>query len=145
MRALALLLATTLPAAAWEVVPADICTVEHVGESAQVTLTYDHRSREYAIEIERLNGAWPAAPAFSIRFDGAGALVISTPRHTLSPDGRTITARDTGFGNVLNGLEFNDTATAFTGQAAETLDLRGDKPAAPAIAAFRACTEPGIA
>jgi hypothetical protein len=33
--------------------------------------------------------------------------MISTSRHALSDDGRTLSVSDRGFGNVLNGLEFN--------------------------------------
>jgi hypothetical protein len=63
--------------------------------------------------------------------------MISTGRHVLSEDGRTLSVRDRGFGNVLNGLEFNVVALAATGDRVVSIDLDG---AAPEVAAFRACT-----
>jgi hypothetical protein len=45
---------------------------------------------------------------------------------------------DSGFGNVLDGLQFNDTATAVTGAAELRIPLEG---AAPAVEDFRACTK----
>ena len=45
---------------------------------------------------------------------------------------------DRGFGNVLNGLEFNDTAIAIAGETRVPFSLAG---AAPEIQAFRACTD----
>ena len=63
-------------------------------------------------------------------------MAISTDRHVLSDDGRTVTVRDTGFGNVLNGLEFNGAATAILADAAVTFPLDG---IAEPMAAFRAC------
>lgn len=44
---------------------------------------------------------------------------------------------DRGFGNVLDGLEFNETATALLGDQAVVLSLEG---AAPAVQSFRART-----
>ena len=49
-----------------------------------------------------------------------------------------MTATDTGFGNVLNGLEFNRVATPMIGPLAIEIPLDG---AAPEIASFRKCTE----
>jgi hypothetical protein len=43
---------------------------------------------------------------------------------------------DRGFGNVLDGLEFNQVALAATGDRVVSIDLDG---AAPEVAAFRAC------
>lgn len=63
--------------------------------------------------------------------------MISTNRHTLSNDDATLTVTDRGFGNVLDGLEFNETATALLGEQAVVLSLEG---AASAVQAFRACT-----
>jgi hypothetical protein len=85
---------------------------------------------------------WPGSPAFGIRFEGARTLAIGTDRHRLSDDGRTLTVTDTGFGNVLDGLEFNATATATAGGVSVALDLTG---AADPVRAFRACADGGIA
>ena len=76
-------------------------------------------------------------PIFAIRFDGPRGLTISTDRHVILDDGATLTVTDRGFGNVLNGLEFNDTATALLGDRAVAFALDG---AGPAVRAFRACT-----
>ncbi|MEO0624574.1 MAG: hypothetical protein AAFU49_05345 [Pseudomonadota bacterium] len=100
-------------------------------------MTYDPRSLDYAIALKRAV-PWPDDPAFAIRFDGPRGLTISTSRHQLS-EGRTVlTVTDRGFGNVLDGLQFNDTATALTGSAALSVSLDG---AAPKVEAFRACTK----
>jgi hypothetical protein len=130
------LLAT--PAAAWEFSPTPVCTLSHETPEASVTVTHDPRQPEpYAIAVTT-QGGWPEAPVFSIRFDGPRGNTISTPRHRLSADGTTLTVTDRGFGNVLDGLEFNDSATATAGGASVTLPLDG---AAPAVQAFRACAD----
>jgi hypothetical protein len=54
----------------------------------------------------------------------------------LSDDGRTLTVTDGGFGNVLDGLALNGTATALAGDTVIPFDLAG---ARPAVEAFRAC------
>ena len=142
MRYLIALMLTALPAAhvhAWEFAPAPICTLTHSEAETGVKLTYDHASGLYAIAITTTQG-WPAAAAFSIRFDGGRSNTISTTRH--QTDGATITVTDAGFGNVLNGLEFNDTATAFTDTAATTFSLTG---AAEPVQKFRDCTKAPVA
>ncbi|WP_147107307.1 hypothetical protein [Tateyamaria sp. syn59] len=122
------------PAHAWDFSPSPICTLSHQEEAAEITVTYDHATRLYAIAVTNTDG-WPSAPAFSIRFDGAQPNTISTTRHITT--GQTLTVTDAGFGNVLDGLEFNSTATAFTQTAAVTVSLTG---AAPEVQKFRACT-----
>ncbi len=137
---LALLAAS--PAAAWEFTATPVCTLSHATDEAEVRVTYDPRQTEpYAIALT-LTGPWQAAPVFAIAFEGAARLTISTSRHRTSPDGRTLSVSDTGFGNVLNGLEFNTTATAISGNQAVSVPLDG---AAPAVQEFRACTEGGVA
>lgn len=139
MRQLLLLLLLTSPAHAWEFTPTPICTLSHSEASARVTLTYDHTTTLYTISVTAPQG-WPTAPAFSIRFDGAAPNIISTQRH--QSDGATLTVTDSGFGNVLDGLEFNATATAFTQTSAVTVSLDG---AAGPVQQFRACTTAPIA
>ncbi|MFL4468866.1 hypothetical protein ACERZ8_02895 [Tateyamaria armeniaca] len=139
MRHLIPLLLLTTPAHAWEFTPTPICTLTHTEARADVELTYDHTTRLYAIKVTTPQ-AWPAAPAFSIRFDGAAPNTISTQRH--QTDGATLTVTDSGFGNVLDGLEFNTTATAFTQTAAVTVSLEG---AAEPVQKFRACTTAPVA
>lgn len=143
--ALAPFLATLLaavPASAWEFSAVPVCTLSHETPDARVAVTYDPaQPQPYAIAIT-LDRPWPGAPGFGIRYDGARALSITTNRHVLSADGRTLTVTDHGFGNVLDGLEFNSTATAISGDRAVALPLDG---AAPEVRAFRACAAGGIA
>lgn len=134
MRILIVLLITALPAAAWEFTPNPICTLDHAEPDVSVKLTYNDITGLYAIAVTHALG-WPAAPVYSIRFDGPRPLIISTERHQTT--GETITATDSGFSNVLNGLEFNTSATAFTATSAASFSLDG---AAAPVQKFRACT-----
>lgn len=138
IRAAALLLFAT-PVHAWKFSPTPICTLSHSEASADVTLTYDHATQLYAIAVASPSG-WPDAPSFSMRFDGPRSNIISTTRHGISDN--TLTVTDRGFGNVLDGLEFNDSATAFTTTSAVTVSLKG---AAKPVQDFRACTVTPIA
>jgi hypothetical protein len=73
---------------------------------------------------------------FGLSFNGPAAMTIGTGRHRLSADAKSLTVTDTGFGNVLDGLALNGTATALAGDSAIPFDLTG---ARPAVEAFRAC------
>ena len=142
MRLLALLLLAAAPARAWEFTPVPVCTLTHEEAGHRVTVTWDPRQAEpYAIRIEA-PAPWPAAPVFAIDYAGPRPLTISTARHRLSEGGRAVTVTDTGFGNVLDGLEFNATATAVMGEARAPFSLAG---AAEPVQAFRACTEAPMA
>jgi hypothetical protein len=112
-----------------------ICTLEHSGTDAEARLTFDPAGPLYTISVTRAE-PWPDAAIFAIRFEGPRANTISTTRHMLSDDGLTLTVSDSGFGNVLNGLEFNALAIAVAGDTGVVLDLAG---AAPEVAEFRAC------
>lgn len=137
---LALLLAT--PAGAWEFTPTPVCTLSHAAGTVSVRVTYDPAQADpYAIAVTRAAG-WPAGAVFAIRFDGGRALVIQTTRQALSDGGRTLTVTDRGFGNVLDGLEFNAIATALIGDAAEPVSLQG---AAAPVRAFRDCATAPVA
>jgi hypothetical protein len=134
---LALLLAAA-PAHAWEAgVDGTICTLDHSGAQGQVRLTYDPSLPLYTISIRRAE-PWPDAPVFAIRFVGSRANLISTSRHVLSDGRLTLTVTDRGFGNVLDGLEFNEAAVAMAGETSVAVSLDG---AAPEVAAFRACVQ----
>jgi hypothetical protein len=138
---LALILLAT-PLHAWEFRATPVCTLSHATPDASVTVSYDPRLPEpYAIAITRAL-PWPDSPTFGMRFDGARPLAIGTDRHRLSEGGRTLTVTDTGFGNVLDGLEFNASATASAGADSVVVDLAG---AAEPVRAFRACADGGIA
>ncbi|MEM1377807.1 MAG: hypothetical protein AAGG69_10515 [Pseudomonadota bacterium] len=131
------LLLLAQPALAWEFKTGPICVLEDDGENAFVKLTYDPSGPLYSIAITP-NQAWEASPLFGIQFDGPAALTITTDRHVLSDSNATVTVTDRGFGNVLNGLEFNETATAMLGRQLITMSLDG---AAPEVQKFRQCAE----
>jgi len=129
------------PVAAWEFTPVPVCTLSHSAEGAALRVTYDPRlDLPYALT---LSGPvpWPEAPSFAIRFEGGLALTIVTREHRRSEDGTTLTVTDRGFGNVLNGLEFNATATALLGELAVPFGLAG---AAGPVREFRACAVPAV-
>lgn len=137
MRALFAALLVAAPAQAWEFSPVPVCTLSHETGEASVDVTYDPRQPEpFAIRIARTQ-PWPEGPVFSIEYAGARPLTISTSRHNLSDGGAALTVTDRGFGNVLDGLEFNATATAVLGETRVPFPL--DDAAGP-VQDFRACT-----
>ena len=133
MRCLIALLLLAGPVHAWEFTARPVCTLSHSEGDTRMKVTYDHAAALYAIAVTTAAG-WPDAPAFSIRFEGPRPNVISTRRHVVA--GNTLTVTDSGFGNLLDGLEFNQTATAFTESAAAAVSLNG---AAEPVQAFRGC------
>ncbi len=136
MRALIALIILTTPALAWDFTPTPICTLLEDTPDLSIRVTFDPTQPEpYAITLTRPD-PWPAADTFGLRFDGPTGMTIGTSRHQLSPDGRSLTVTDSGFGNVLDGLAFNGMATALAGDTKVPFDLTG---AGPAVEAFRAC------
>jgi hypothetical protein len=135
MRALlALILAA--PAQAWEFTPAPVCTLFDSRPDFSVRVTYDPAQPEaYAIILTRPD-PWPETDRFGLRFNGPRSMTLGTDQHRLSADGKSLTVTDTGFGNVLDGLEFNATATALAGATEVAFDLTD---AAEAVREFRAC------
>lgn len=137
MRILSFALCTlALPATAWEFSPSPICTLTHRSEAGSLTVTYDASLPEYAIEITLAEADWPDSATFAMGFLGENPISIQTDRHVRSDDGRSLTVTDRGFGNVLNGLEFNTVAAGFAGEFSVSFDLTG---IGPAITAFRNC------
>lgn len=139
MRKALFALALILPAQvsqAWEFTPGLPCLLTHEFGSVSVELTYDPTAPLYTISVTQAAPFTPA-PIFSIRFVGKAPLTISTDRHRFSNDGRTLTVQDRGFGNVLNGLQFNEVAAAMLGAQVIPIPLDG---AAGPVAAFRDCT-----
>jgi len=130
------------PATAWEFTATPVCTLSHDAGGSAWEVTYDPGPGLYAIAITLSEGVWPEAAVFSIGFEGGRSLIISTDRHVLSEGGGTLTVTDRGFGNVLDGLEFNAAARAFTGDGEAIAELEG---AAPEVQAFRACILGGLA
>ena len=124
------------PVFGWEAsVAPPVCLLTHETETAEVIVSYDPRDAlPYAMQLIRKDTNWADGTVFSIRFDGPGALTISTDRHRVSKG--TLSVADTGFGNVLNGLEFNEVATAVLGDQSVVLPLDG---AAPEVQKFRNC------
>lgn len=133
--ALAFLFCITTTAQAWEYTPGLPCILSHSEGDTEIELTYDPTKPLYSVTV-RKSDPWVGANTFAMRFSGPRGLAISTDRHNLSGDGRSVTVEDTGFGNVLDGLQFNDTVTALLGDAAVSFQLAG---AAGPVAAFRLC------
>jgi len=126
----------TTPALAWEAgQEGAICTLAHSEAGAEILLTHDPAGPRYTITVTRPE-PWPEAPVFGITFLGGEEITITTDRHILSDDGRTLSVADRGFGNLLAGLSRNRVATLSAGSAAVNVSLDG---AAPEVAAFEAC------
>jgi hypothetical protein len=136
MRLLIALLLLAAPAQAWDFTPTPVCTILNDTPGLSIRVTYDPvKPQPYAITLTRPE-PWAPAETFGLRFEGPAGMTIGTDRHVLSPDGRSLTVTDTGFGNVLDGLALNTTATALSGAEALPFDLDG---ARPAVEAFRSC------
>lgn len=135
MRLLILLFLAARPATAWEFSPTPICTLTHRQAEVDVIVTYDAALPEYTITLTT-PAPWPEADQFGLSFVGPRALSIGTGQHQLSQDGQSLRVADTGFGNVLDGLQFNNTAIGISGDKQVRFDLTD---AAPAVAAFREC------
>ncbi len=131
--ALALILLAS-PAAAWEFSAIPICTLTNTSDAGALSVTYDASLREYSITLP--DGIWPEDSLFAMAFTGLMPIGIQTDRHERSADGRSLTVTDSGFGNVLNGLELNTRAYAASGDTTVGIALEG---IGPAIKAFRDC------
>lgn len=136
MRLALILTLLPLPSLAWEFTPDPICTLSHENLAAKIIITFDARLPEYSLTVAPRGLGFPNAPSFTMTFEGGDEISIGTTNHVLSDSGRRLTVRDTGFGNVLDGLEFNNSATAQSGHIAYEFDLTN---APPAVQAFRAC------
>lgn len=133
--ALSLLMSMAQTANAWEFTPGLPCLLTHTAGATEIELTYDPAGPLYSISITQ-STPFQNADIFAMQFDGARPIAISTDRHRLSNGNRTVTVMDRGFGNVLNGLQFNQTATATLGTQLVPMSLEN---AADPVAAFRAC------
>lgn len=112
-----------------------LCTLRHSQAEGAVLLTFDPSVPLYTISVTGTT-PWEVAPTFGIRFEGVQPNIITTDRHVLTPDLGTLSVSDRGFGNVLDGLQFNAAMTARSGASEATFNLEG---AAPEVDAFRAC------
>ncbi|MEM9496658.1 MAG: hypothetical protein AAGA28_01960 [Pseudomonadota bacterium] len=135
MIALAALACVPTAAAAWDFTPGLPCRLVHQTADAKIGLTYDPVLPVYTVTVTR-SAPWPNAGYFGMRFDGPQGRRIGTDRHRLSANGRALSVADVGFGNVLDGLQYNRSVTATSGGAAVTFSLDG---AAGPVAEFRAC------
>ncbi len=135
MRHLALLCLLPTSLHAWEFTPGLPCRLSHATAEAAIELTYDPTQPLYTVTVTRM-APWPQTESFQMQFTGPQARRIGTDCHQLSEDQRSLTVADTGFGNVLDGLQFNDTTTAIAGETNVTFPLAG---IAEPLAAFRAC------
>ncbi len=135
MRILTALALLANPAAAWDFTPLPICTVAQSDQPVAVTMTFDPATALYALTLTK-DTPWPNAPTFSIQFIGPQSLTISTGQHLLSNGNRTLSVSDRGFGNVINGLQFNTAAIAIIGGETHAFSLTG---AAIPVEQFRNC------
>ncbi|MEM7473146.1 MAG: hypothetical protein AAF340_17490 [Pseudomonadota bacterium] len=124
-----------LHAAAWTFTPGLICRLSHATPVAEIELTYDPSGPLYSVTVSQANPL-PQSRVFSMRFIGPAGRTISTDRHSFSDGGRAVTAQDRGFGNVLDGLQFNDMAEAILGDTILRFPLDG---AAEPTEKFRKC------
>ena len=138
---IAALLPIAAPALAWEFSDVPVCTLRHATPEVAVAVTFDPAIAEYAITLTLAEGVWPEGAVFAIAFEGGWAITIRTDRHELSDGGRTLTVRDSGFGNVLDGIGGNSRATAMLPGRAVKVALDG---AGGPLAAFRACPAPRL-
>ncbi len=137
VRVLAILLLSAGPALGWEANSGRVCELTHADAEARVRVTFDPVIAEYGIAIS-VDRPWDAGPVFTMNFSGGRGGTIATDRHVILGGGETVSVTDRGFGNVLNGLEFNDIATAQLGDRTVAVGLDG---AGPAVRAFRACAD----
>lgn len=122
-------------AQAWEFTPGTPCVLTHEAQGVAVRLTYDPTIPLYSIALTQ-TAPFAPAPVFGMQFIGPFPLSISTGKHQLSDGGKTLTVTDSGFGNVLNGMQFNSSFIATLGAQTVSVPLDG---AANPVAAFRAC------
>lgn len=137
LTALIAAIATASAAGAWEFTPGTPCILAYETDNAEVELTYDPTEPLYTISLTQ-STAFPIESIFEMQFLGSRSISIATNQHKLSNAGRTLTVTDHGFGNVLDGLQFNDTAIATLGNQVIELPL---KDAAGPVARFRECDE----
>ena len=138
---LTLLFLAAMPAHAWQATTdGRLCVLTHSEAQGDVRLTYDPAGPAYSITLRR-PAPWPDAPVLALRFDGPRGLTSTTDRHVMADANTSLTVTDRGFGNVLNGLEFNDEATALIGDQTTRFSLKG---AAPEVRIFRDCTVAGL-
>lgn len=142
MRIALTLIVLACPAAAWEFSDSPVCTLTNNSDAGTLTVTYDAALPEYSITITLPRDIWPEEPQFAISFEGTAPIRIQTDRHERSANGHTLMVTDSGFGNVLNGLELNSRAYATSGETTVGVSLEGIRPA---MEEFRNCPAKNVA
>ncbi len=139
MKALCIIACLGTPASAWEAYrDGPVCLLGHTTKAGSILVGHDPRKPlPYAIQLQRAKEPWAGGPVFAIRFDGPGRSMISTQRHQVLDDGAEVVVTDSGFENVLRGLEQNFVGLATLGKQSMVLPLDG---AAPEVARFRTCS-----
>lgn len=132
-----LLTSLATPAIAWQATTGETCILTHDTTDTHIRLTYDPDKPLYTLAITRKSDPWQQAPWFAMRFLGPNEIAISTPKHALSDNDQTLNVADSGFGNVLDGLQFNQLALAFTQSQTVEISLND---ASPEVQKFRDCT-----
>ncbi|SPH22726.1 hypothetical protein ASD8599_03472 [Ascidiaceihabitans donghaensis] len=123
------------PALAWDFTPGLPCLLSHTEGNRQIELTYDPTQPLYSVTVSQ-DTPFPDSPFFAMTFNGPRPNTIASTRHTVSNDGRSVTVTDTGFGNVLDGLQYNLSTTIIVAEEKFDIQLRG---AAGPVQAFRDC------
>ena len=138
MRSFFAVLILTTPAHAWEFTPGVPCLLTHDTGATQIELTYDPRQPLYSITVSQ-DAAMPDSPFFAMRFDGPRPNTIASARHEMGNNNRSVTVTDTGFGNVLDGLQYNISTTIILAETMLTVSL---KDASGPVQLFRDCVGP---
>ena len=140
MRLIALVVFLPTYASAWEFSLTPLCTLTHQSEHARIEITHDPAIPEYRMTLDLFTEPWARSETFGMTFRGGRSLTIGTNRHII--DKSRLSVSDTGFGNVLNGLEYNALAIAFTSSQSIQFSLA---EAAPEVRKFRSCAKAGPA
>lgn len=123
------------PALAWDFTSGQICTLSDATDTAEIILTFDPALPRYTLSVTA-DTAWPTGGTFMMTFANTRPAKIQTDRYVLSVDGMTLSVSDSGFGNVLNGLEFGGQIRAAVGD--QLVELTSGGIAAP-MEAFKNC------
>lgn len=125
----------TTPAFAWDFTAGAVCTLSDSTDTAEIILTFDPALPRYTLSVTA-DTAWPTGGTFVMAFANTRPAMIQTDRYVLSDDGMTLSVADSGFGNVLNGLEFGGQIRAAVGD--QGVDLTSGGIAAQ-MEAFKNC------
>ena len=131
-----LALLATSAAADWQFEETTVCVLTGEATNSVVIVTHDYAEGRYTIAMQQPGETWQPGPTLSIAFEGQRPLTIGTDQHVLSEAGDVLSVSDRGFGNVLDGMQFNEQMTILTGDHSVVVSL---DQAAPAVQQFRDC------